>query len=78
MARAEDMGDYYRIRSDNRDLNYAKYKRYFSEGDMHEAELDDYTSHNTQRLEVDDVVKVVGALPEVQAEMAQWKGVSVR
>jgi len=73
LARAEDMGDYYRIRSDSRDLNYTKYRQYFSEGDMHEAEIEDYTSHNTQRLAVEDVVKVVGSLPEVQEELEEWK-----
>ncbi len=72
LARAEDMGDYFRIRSDSRDLNYMKYRQYFSEGDLTEAEIDDYTSHNTHRLDVDDVVRVVGALPEVQAELATW------
>ena len=73
LARAEDMGDYYRIRADSRDLNYQKYKQYFSEGDMHEAEIEDYTSHNTHRLAVEDVVKLVGNLPEVQEELEDWK-----
>ncbi len=73
LARADDMGDYYRIRSDSRDLNYRKYLQYFSEGDMHEADIDDYTSHNTLRLAVDDVAKLVGSLPEVQSELDQWK-----
>jgi UDP-glucose 4-epimerase len=75
LARSEDMGDYFRIRADSRDLNYQKYTRYFTEGDMHEAELDDYTSHNTRRLTVDEVVALVGALPEVQEELKQWKSV---
>ena len=73
LARAEDMGDYYRIRSDNRDLNYTNYRQYFSEGDVHEAEIEDYTSHNTQRLALQDVVKVLARLPEVQAELEDWK-----
>jgi UDP-N-acetylglucosamine 4,6-dehydratase/5-epimerase len=73
LARADDMGDYYRIRSDRRDLNYAQYRRFFSEGDLHEAEIDDFTSHNTRRLTVEEVVKVVGSLPEVQQELQQWK-----
>lgn len=49
MAHAHDLGHYYRIPADNRDLNYAKY---FSEGEVEIAELDDYTSHNTQRLTI--------------------------
>lgn len=73
LARAEDMGDYFRIRSDSRDLNYQKYKQYFSEGDIREAEIEDYTSHNTRRLTVDEVIRTVGRLPEVQAELEEWK-----
>ena len=49
MANAEDMGDYYRIPADNRDLNYAKY---FSEGEERISQLDDFTSHNTKRLKM--------------------------
>lgn len=52
MAHAQDMGDYYRIPADNRDLNYAKY---FSEGEEEISHLDDYTSHNTKRLNVEQV-----------------------
>lgn len=52
MAHAEDMGGYYRIPADNRDLNYAQY---FSEGDEKISGLDDYTSHNTQRLDVAEI-----------------------
>jgi UDP-N-acetylglucosamine 4,6-dehydratase/5-epimerase len=47
MAKAEDMGDYYRISSDVRDLNYSCY---FSEGETKVSCLDDYNSHNTRRL----------------------------
>ena len=54
LARAEDMGDYYRIASDNRNLNYQEYKRYFSEGDKAEVEIEDYTSHNTRQLTLEE------------------------
>jgi UDP-glucose 4-epimerase len=47
---AEDQGNYYRVPADNRDLNYAKY---ISEGESRIAELTDYNSHNTQRLNVE-------------------------
>ncbi len=47
MAKAQDLGGYYRIPADNRDLNYAKY---FSEGEEKISQLEDYTSHNTRRL----------------------------
>ena len=52
MARADDLGDYYRIPADSRDLNYAKY---FVEGEVASPTFDDYTSHNTQRLDVEGV-----------------------
>lgn len=52
MARAEDLGDYYRIPSDSRDLNYGKY---FVEGEIEVSEVDDYTSHNTRRLDIEGV-----------------------
>lgn len=56
MARAEDLGGYYRVPADSRDLNYAKY---FVEGETDVSTLDDYTSHNTQRLDVEGVKKTL-------------------
>lgn len=50
MLKAEDMGGYYRIPSDNRDLNYEKY---FSKGEEDASQVDDYHSHNTNRLNVE-------------------------
>jgi len=67
MARAQDMGDFYRVSMDARDLDYEKY---FSEGDKDEISFEDYHSHNTQRLEVKQVEEVLLGLPEVQAELA--------
>jgi len=52
MARAEDMGRYYRVPADDRDLNYNKY---FVEGETSVSALEDYTSHNTDRLDVEQV-----------------------
>jgi len=66
LAKSEDMGDYYRVSMDDRDLNYGKY---FTEGDSHEAELDDYTSHNTERLDVAAVERLLLSLPEVRTEL---------
>jgi UDP-N-acetylglucosamine 4,6-dehydratase len=63
MAKAQDMGRYYRIPADNRDLNYAKY---FSEGIEEISHLEDYTSHSTERLDVDGVMRLLQALPMVQ------------
>lgn len=47
MQKAEDMGEFYRIPADNRDLNYS---RYFSEGETNTSEIEDYHSHNTEQL----------------------------
>jgi UDP-glucose 4-epimerase len=52
MQKAEDMGDFYRIPADNRDLNY---NRYFSEGEKDINEIEDYHSHNTTQLTKDDL-----------------------
>lgn len=59
MMNAEDMGNFYRIPADNRDLNYAKY---FSEGNRFEAEVDDYNSHNTKREDIRGVKKLLKKL----------------
>jgi len=70
IAKAEDMGDYLRVRMDDRDLNYAKY---FTEGRHEKASLEDYTSHNTQRLTVPQVEELLLALPDVQRELTAWQ-----
>ncbi len=69
LATSEDMGDYYRIRLDIRDLNY---KPFFSEGDDKLVVQEDYHSHNTERLNVSEIKKLLLSLPEVQAELAGW------
>jgi len=66
LQRAEDMGDYYRIGLDDRSLNYTKY---FTVGDVEEASVEDYTSHNTQRLNVKETEELLLTLPEIQAEL---------
>jgi UDP-glucose 4-epimerase len=66
MVRADDMGDYYRISLDDRNLNYALY---FTKGDKKEARLEDYHSHNTEQLNVKQVEKLLLTLPEVVAEL---------
>lgn len=66
LRRAEDMGDYYRIPLDDRSLNYALY---FTEGDEKEAEIEDYTSHNTERLGTKEVEELLLSLPEITAEL---------
>jgi UDP-glucose 4-epimerase len=63
MAKAEDMGRYYRIPADNRDLNYEKY---FVEGEEQISELDDYTSHNTERLDIPGIKQLLLKLDYIQ------------
>ena len=67
LRRSEDMGHYYRLSMDDRDLNYAKY---FTEGDVEEVNTEDYHSHNTTRLNVEEVKKLLRSLPEIQALLA--------
>lgn len=71
LAKSEDMGDYYRIRMDDRDLNYTAY---FSEGEHETVQHEDYHSHNTERLNVEGAKALLMSLPEVQAEVAAWRG----
>uniref|UniRef100_UPI003566CE8B polysaccharide biosynthesis protein n=1 Tax=Lutibacter sp. TaxID=1925666 RepID=UPI003566CE8B len=63
MVKAEDMGEFYRVPADNRDLNYA---RYFSEGEQNIAEIEDYHSHNTIQQDVEGVKKMLLKLPIIQ------------
>lgn len=67
MAGAEDLGHYFRIPPDARDLNYAKY---FVEGEARISQAEDYNSHNTRRLSLDETVKLIGALPYVAETLA--------
>jgi len=63
MARAQDMGRYYRIPSDNRDLNYNMYE---TDGEIKISQLDDYTSHNTERMDVHQVKQLLSGLDFIQ------------
>ena len=69
LVRSEDMGDYYRVSLDDRNLNYALY---FTEGDKKEARVEDYTSHNTTRFNVKQVEELLLSLPEIQKDLANW------
>lgn len=66
MQRAENLGDYYRISSDGRDLNYAQY---VSEGFEYESESEEYNSHNTVQLKVDEMIKLLKKLDYVKQEL---------
>lgn len=66
LASAEDMGEYFRIQLDVRNLNY---NAYFKEGEEITAKLDDYNSHNTERLSVAAVKELLLSLPEIGGEL---------
>jgi UDP-glucose 4-epimerase len=66
MAKATDMGDYYRIPADNRDLNYGKF---FTEGESKVSEVDDYTSHNTERLDIEGTKKLLLKLDLIRVDL---------
>lgn len=66
MARSEDREGYYRIAADTRDLNYDKY---FTQGEVAVSENEDYTSHNTQRLDVEGIKKTLLPLDLIQKAM---------
>lgn len=71
LGTSEDLGEYWRIQLDARDLNYPAY---FSEGDDLDSEREDYHSHNTEQLDVEGVKQLLLSLPEVRAQLAIWKG----
>jgi len=65
-AKAEDLGDYFRVPLDSRDLNYSEY---FEEGEPRQASLESYTSHNTKQLDVEGVKALLLTIPEVRQEL---------
>lgn len=66
MAKAEDLGNYYRIPADNRDLNYGSF---YTEGEVKIAQLEDYTSDNTEQLDVKGMKKLLLKLPMIQEDL---------
>ncbi|HWK76519.1 SDR family NAD(P)-dependent oxidoreductase [Microbacterium sp.] len=67
LARAEDMGDYFRVVADKRDLNYSVY---VEQGDVEQTQYEDYDSHTVERMGVDEVEDLLLTLPEVRAELS--------
>ena len=65
-ARSVDMGDYFKIAADDRDLNYSQY---FEEGEKVITEAEEYNSHNTYRLNEEELKKMLLDLPEIQDEL---------
>lgn len=66
MLKAEDMGAFYRIPADNRDLNYAKY---FSEGEQDISKIEDYHSHNAEQQGVKGLKALISTLPLIKKEI---------
>lgn len=66
MSKAEDMGDYYRIPCDTRDLNYDKY---FVEGQEKVSRIEDYHSHNTRRLDEEGMKSLLLKLEMIQNDL---------
>ena len=64
---SEDLGDFFRVPLDTRTLDYSVY---FEDGDQRPVDIDSYTSHNTTRLNVNEVKKLLLQLPEIQAELS--------
>lgn len=67
---ASDLGNYYRVPADNRDLNYAKY---FEEGKTNKSALKEFTSNNTEILNVEQVKDKLLNLEYIQSELMAWK-----
>jgi UDP-N-acetylglucosamine 4,6-dehydratase len=71
MVKAEDLGDYYRIPADTRDLNY---NRYFVEGEAQISQIEEYTSHNTTRLDIEATKKLLLRLDSVRDDLIDDTG----
>ena len=69
-ARAQDMGNYFRVPKDERDLNYEKY---FEQGDKARTNLSEFNSNNTKMLTVEQVKEKLLALPYIRQELAEWR-----
>lgn len=68
LSRAEDMGDYFRIKADARELNYGVY---VDEGDPRQNQYDDYDSHTVDRMSIPEVEQLLLTLPEIHRELRE-------
>jgi UDP-glucose 4-epimerase len=66
MVKAKDLGKYFRIPADTRDLNY---NRYFSNGESQISEMEEYNSHNTHLLDIEETKKLLLKLPLIQKDI---------
>lgn len=69
-ARAVDLGEYYQVPADNRDLNY---DNYFNKGNLKRADIIEFTSANTERLNVEQVKAMLLELPYIREKLERWK-----
>ena len=65
-AKAQDQVDFFRVPADSRDLNYDEF---FEKGDLDIKNSEEYNSHNTTRLNVDEVIKLLLKLPYIQGKL---------
>ena len=70
MAKAIDLPGFFQIPADNRDLNYAQY---YEKGDVQTSISEDYNSHNTQRLDIEETKELLLSLDLIKNEVATWK-----
>lgn len=70
LLKADDMDNYFRVSADNRNLNYNKY---FVEGNVEISRVEDYNSHNTKRLNIEEIKKLLLKLDFIQNELENWK-----
>lgn len=73
LARAEEMGEYFRVVADKRDLNYSQY---FEQGDPRRSAFEDYDSHTVERMTIQEVEELLLTLPEVRSELSQLASTS--
>ncbi len=70
VIKAEDLGDYYRVPADNRNLNY---QNYFSKGEINTNDIEDYNSHNTERLNIEGMKKLLLKLDSIKKDIYNKK-----
>lgn len=71
MAKAIDLENFYQVPADNRDLNYSQY---FENGEIISPELEDYNSHNTTRLNIQEVKEKLLTIEYIRKELKEWEG----
>jgi len=69
-AHAIDMGNFYRVPADKRDLNYEKY---FSQGDKRRSAISEFNSNNTMQLELEQVKEILLSLDYIRNELSKWE-----